>query len=565
EFAQRHATLARELASRTNDAMRRDELLAIAEICERVPAKPARTFYEAVQCIWFVHDVQEQEMGGPGPTANSFGRIDQYLWRYLEDDLRAERITLEHACELLACLWAKLHRNYDDQHAMVGGVNEYGDDATNLLSYMLLQLTRQMRIPRAIGVRVHEGSPDDFIQVATDVAATGLGVPSFFNDDVFVHALTERGIPLKAARNYAVVGCVEIMLPGCSAGRTMGHGINTAKCLELALNDGRCMLTNEQLGPQTGDPMRFETFDDVFEAFKMQLEYFTKLALNANIEAERYQPRHIQFPFLSALTRDCIQRARDITNGGARYDFTGVNLSNLADAADGLAAIKTLVFNEHSITMRSVVEAIRSNFDGCEPLRQMMLNRAPKYGCGEPEVDFIAAEIVRHYINIVQGHRTLRNGQFMPLLFGTSPLMVYNFGPKTGALPNGRRAHEPLAMSACPSSLRQSVGATAELLSVAKLPHRSLTGGVSYILELPAGMHHERMRESIAHLLRTFFKLGGSSIAFNVIDERILRDAQRHPERYRWLTVRLFGYSHRFVELSAELQEYVIARCKCSG
>lgn len=325
------------------------------------------------------------------------------------------------------------------------------------------------------------------------------------------------------------------------------------------------MLTDEQLGPHTGDPMHFEMFNDVLRAFKAQLEYFTHLALRANIEAERYQPQHIQFPFLSALTRDCIQRARDITNGGAHYDFTGVNLSNLADAADGLAAIKTLVFDEHATTIRDVVDAIRSDFDGYESLRQMMLNRAPKYGCDEPEADFIAAEVVRHYIDIVQRHKTLRGGQFMPLLFGTSPLMVYNFGPKTSALPNGRRAGEPLAMSACPSSLRQSKGATAELLSVAKLPHGSLTGGVSYILELPAGMHHQRIGENIVHLLRTFFKLGGGSIAFNIVDERTLRDAQKHPEHYRWLTVRLFGYSHRFVELSPELQEYIIARCRCSG
>jgi formate C-acetyltransferase len=562
EFAHRHATFARGKASETDDPVRRSELLEIAEICDRVPAKPARTFHEAVQCIWFVHDVQEQEMGGPGPTANSFGRIDQYLWPYLADDLRTDRITPERAYELLGCLWVKLNRVYDDQHTMVGGRGEEGDDATNPLSYMLLSLTKQMHIPRAVGVRVHEGSPEDLVRLAAEVAATGLGVPSFFNDSVFVKALTERGIPHEAALDYAVVGCVEIMVPGRSAGRTMGHGINLAKCLELALNDGRCMITGEQLGPRTGDPTEFETFDDVLDAFRTQLSHFTELALKVNVEAEHYQPRHIRFPFLSALTWDCIERGRDITDGGARYDFTGVNLSNLADAVDGLAAIERLVFRDRAVRMSDMVEALRLNFDGRESLRQMMLNRAPRYGCDELEADLIASEIVRHYVSILKRHKTLHGGEFMPLLFGTSPLMVYGFGPKTAALPNGRFAGEPLAMSACPSTLRRSKGSTAELLSVARLPHHLLSGGISYILELPAGMRGEHISEHISHLLRTFFKLGGGSIAFNVLDEGTLRDAQRHPDRYRWLTVRLFGYSHRFVELSSEMQEYVIARCK---
>lgn len=417
-----------------------------------------------------------------------------------------------------------------------------------------------MRIPRAIGVRVHSGSPRDLLKLAAEVAALGLGVPSFFNDSVFIPALVDRGIPLEDARDYAVVGCVEIMLPGRSPARTMGHAINTAKCLELALNNGRCMLTNEQIGPLTGDSSRFSSFGELFEAFRQQLTYFTELALQVNLEAERYQPSRIRFPFLSALTKDCIERGLDITCGGARFEFTGVNLANVADAADGLVAVKSHVFERNTLTMGDLLEALRGNFEGQEPLRQLLLNTAPKFGCDEPEADEVAAEIVRHYVSVVRKHRTLRGGPLMPLLFETSPLMVYGFGPKTAALPNGRNAKEPLAMSACPSTLRRSKGPTAEILSVTRLPHQLLSGGVSYILELPMGLRGGKIVEMIDALVRTYCRLGGGSIAFNTVNEKTLREAQKYPERYRWLTVRVFGYSHRFVELSPELQEYVIAR-----
>lgn len=565
DYSQRHAELAEDL-SRREVGRRRRELQRIAAICRKVPAHPAETFHEALQSVWFVHAVQEEEMGGPQPTANSFGRLDQYLWPYLQSDVVAGRIEIQEARELLGCFWAKLYRLYDDQHVMVGGLTPHGDDGTNELSRMVLELTRAMGLARAVGVRVHSGSPQGFLELAASVAAKGMGVPAFFNDEVIVPALVEHGIPVDDARDYAVVGCVETQIPGRSDARTMGHSINLAKCVELAMNDGRCLLTGERIGPATGRLEEFGCYAQLQEAIHAQLAHLVELAIGVNWLAEEFQPRWLPLPFLSALTEGCIEAARDISAGGARIRFCGVNIGNLADAADSLAAVRRLVFEDKQVRADELMDALRNNFQGQEALRQLLITRGPKYACGDQEADELARWLVDCYCELVSHYKTKCGAPYLPLLFGTSPANVYHFGLRTGALPNGRRAGDPLAMSVCPSAMRPGNGSTAELMSVAALPHWRAPGGVSYILELsPAALPKSEIGRTLASLIRGFFAAGGSSIAMNVLDAQTLREAQRHPERYRWLTVRLFGYSHRFAELSRELQEYVIARCDAAS
>ncbi len=563
-YAERHAELAEQLAAQADDARKR-ELHTIAAICRRTPAQPAQTFHEALQSVWFIHRVQEIEMGDVGAFANSLGRFDQYLYPYYQGDLREGRLNSEQARELIECFWIKQHRTYNDQHVMLGGLRPDGSDATNELSHLCLDATAELRLPLAIGVRIHRKTPKDFLQKAADVAKLGLGRPHFYNDDAAIPALTEKGIQPEDARDYAVVGCVEVCIPGRGPYRTMAGVINFTKCLELALNSGRCMLTGERLSSAAdgAEDAHFSSFDELRAAYRRQVAHFTRLMVESIRSAEKVQAETFPHPFLSAVTEGCVQNGRDVTEGGARYNATCPNAFEIANAANSLAAIRKVVYDEKRMTLSELVTALKTDFEGREELRQYLLNQCAKFGNDDDAVDALAREELAYWCDELAAYRNSWGEPFMPLLFTTTPASVYHYGPLTAASADGRRARQPLAASASPAHGTDRAGPTAVLKSAAKLDFRKLAGGASLILDLhPTAVAGPDNK--LASLIRTFFDLGGMEIGVNVVGEEMLREAQSNPERYRTLSVRIFGYSALFVNLSQDLQEHIIAKTKHS-
>ena len=555
-YAARYAAEARRLAAGETNPSRRRELEHLAAICARVPRYPARTFWEALQAVWFLHIADEAEAQG---SAQSFGRFDQYLYPYYVADLRTGRLTREQALELLQCFWLKCYKTFDFQYALIGGVKPDGSDGTNELSYLCLEATESLRIPRDLGVRVHAGTPEPFLRQAAEVASLGLGRPDFWNDEVSIEALTRHGIPLEEARDYAVIGCVEVTLPGRCNPRTMGHSLNLTKCLELALNNGRCQLTGERVGLPTGE--HFATYAELHAAYRRQVAHFVRLALIHNLRAQQLQAEEYPQPFLSALTRGCLESGRDVMDGGAPYNPAGVNLLGIANVANALRAIKQLVFEERRVGLGTLRAALRNNFEGQERLRQQLLHRVAKFGNGEGSVDRIAAEEAAFYCEEVAKYRTREGGRFHPLIFATSSVSLYSFGPCTGASADGRRAGEPLAISCNPSPGTAVQGPTALLRSVTQLDFTRTPGGVSFILDLdPTAVEGPAGAEKLAALISTYFREGGMEMGLNVVGEETLRAAQREPERYHHLMVRVFGFSTQFVALDRATQEYIIQR-----
>jgi formate C-acetyltransferase len=557
-YAERHADQAERLAADEADTDTRRELEQIAAICRRVPRLPAETFREALQCVWFAHIADEAECNG---SAQSFGRFDQYLWPYYERDVADGRLTRDEALELVAELWLKCYKTFDFQYATIGGVRPDGSDATNELSYICLEALERCRTPRDVGVRIHAGTPRPFLQKTAAVASLGLGRPDIWNDDLVIQAFASKGIPLEDARDYGVIGCVELTLPGQCNSRTMCSKTNLSKCLELALNDGRCQMTGEQLGPATGES--FDTYESLHAAYRAQARHFIALAIREIIRAQPIQAAEFPFPFRSAITEGCLESGRDIMAGGAKYNPAGVNLLGVANIADSLAAIKLLVFEQGRLSLDELRHALRSDFDGAESLRQLLLHEAPKFGNDDDYVDGIAADGVAFYCREVAKYRTAEGGPLLPLIFTTSSAAIYQYGARTGASADGRRAGEPLTPSCNPTHGADRSGPTASAASVAKVDYTETAGGVSYIMDMhPAAVSGNGGVEKLAALIRGYFDAGGMEISFNVYDEETLRAAQEQPDRYAGLLVRLFGFSTQFIALSREQQDFVIDRTR---
>ncbi|MFQ6130663.1 MAG: glycyl radical protein [Armatimonadota bacterium] len=557
-YAERYAEEARRLAAMEADARRKEELVEIARICERVPRLPARTFREALQSVWFVHIADETETCG---SAQCFGRFDQYMHPYYQSDLAAGRLTRDQALELIECLWLKCYKTFDFQYAMVGGVKPDGTDGTNDLSYLCLDAMARLGLPRDLGVRIHKDTPPQFIEHVAEVVRLGLGRPDLWNDEVVIEGFRRKGIELEDARDYSAIGCVELTIPGRCNYRTMGHQINLSKCLELALNNGRCQMTGEQIGPEVGEQLH--TYEAVHAAYRGQAAHFIRLAVQGNIRTQMLQPDELPHPFLSAITDDCVEVGRDVTDGGARYNPAGVNLFGVANVANSLAAIRQLVFEEELVTLDELREALANDFAGQESLRQMLRNRAPKYGNDDDGADQIAAEEVAFYCSELGKYRTVEGGRFHPLVFATSSSSVYGLGPATGAGADGRRSGAPLAINVMPDHGTDMRGATAALRSAAKIDYADTIGGVSYILDLhPSAVAGDEGVKKLASLIRGYFDEGGMELSVNIVGEDTLREAQECPERFRGLMVRVFGFSTQFVALDEATQQYVIERTK---
>ena len=558
DMGRRYAEAARARAAGEDCPARAAELERIAAACDQVPARPARTFHEALQALWFAHTITCWE---DRVNANSIGRIDQMLHPCYERDVRENGLTREQALELLCCLHLKLYQTYDVQQATVGGQKADGSDATNEVSFLVLEAIRSLGLVRCQSVRVCPTTPPALLALAADLVADGGGIPFFFNDEPIVAALVGKGIPLEEARDYAMIGCVEITIPGRSFPHAVSHMMNLAKCLELALYDGLDPHTGKQVGPHTGDAAAFGSFEALWAAYTTQLEFFAERAAYWSNCGELAQEDLDPLPYRSILTSDCIARGLDIAWGGARYNYHSTCAIGIPNVADSLAAVRSLVFEQKALTMAELLEALRTNFEGREALRQMLLHRAPKYGNDEPAVDALAADVARHYCETMHGLRTVRGGRFHAHLFS----FIWHIRPcgkGTGALPDGRKAGEPLAYSVSPMQGRDFQGLSAVLGSLARIPHHLAAASSSAIIEVDPQLLEGEGRAKFAQAIRTAIDNGVGQLQFNVVSAETLEAARDHPERYSNLAVRVSGYSYRFCLLDPDMQDHIIQRTK---
>jgi formate C-acetyltransferase len=572
-LARRYAELARGLAAKEENAERKQELLDIADRCGKVPAQPAATFAEALQAIYFTHISAQIEAGYE--SAFSLGRIDQFLWPYYEKDRQAGRVTPESAQELLECLYIKLSHViplFDSDvslafsglttfaNAVVGGVDAQGKDATNELSFLIIRAMNHMRTPNpTLGARIHRDTPPQFLGMVCNALIEGMGNLQFLNDESIIGALQQRGVPLKDARNYGIIGCVEPAVPGRSFTSSDAALFNLALPLELALNDGYAHIFHENLGLRTGDPRRFASMREVLEAYTRQTRHLVGLMAKGLHGLARANAELKPTPFTSAITERCLETGKDVTEGGAVYNFTGVQGVGLASVTDSLAAIDQLLYRDQRVTWDALLKACSNDFRDSEPLRQTMLNRAPKYGNDEELADKYAAFVTQLYSDEVSRYATYRGGTLIPGLYSVATHIA--FGVMVGALPSGRRAGTPLSCGVTPAPGAARKGPTAALRSVAKLNHRLVANGSALNLRLsPTHLKGEQGAQLLSSLITAFFGLGGMHIQFNLVDSPTLRRAQTHPEEYRDLVVRVAGYSALFTDLDRLVQDELIAR-----
>jgi formate C-acetyltransferase len=546
-LGKRYAELAR--------SMGKEEMAAA---CDRVPAEGARTLFEATQSLWLAHILT---CGEDGINANSIGRLDQILYPYYKADIEAGRITRQEAVELMEELACKMYLDYDVQAITLGGVDRQGKDAVNEMSYIILEATRNVDFIRDVCVRITPETPKKYVDLCASLVVKGGGIPFFFNDNCFIKAMSDRGITMEDAREYAPIGCVELTIPGKANPHAVSGWINAAKCLELALFDGKDPRTGEQIGPHTGLFGDLESYEDLMANFRTQLEYFTKNMVYRINVGELAQRERGPLPCWSVLTDDCIERGRDITNEGALYSYHSICFLGTANCADSLMAIKKLVFEEKKIERNELLEALRTNFEGNETMRQMLLNGASKYGNDIDEVDDIAAGVTNYFLDLMDQYRTPLNGRYFVHLF--SFVLNIGFGKTLGAMPDGRKAGEPVAYSLSAQQGRDEKGVTAILNTLAKLPHDRAAGGSAAIIDIdPKLMEGEAGVERLSQIVRSAIRMGVGQMQFNVVTAEKLRQAKTDPEHYGNIPVRVAGYSQMFKLLNEDLQEHVIARTK---
>lgn len=570
-FAGRFAAEAKRLAAKEQNAQRKAELQEIARICSKVPGNPAESFWEAVQSFWFVQLVLQLESNGHSISPM---RFDQYMYPYLKMD---SGISTEKAQELLDLLYIKfseINKVRDEgstkafggypmfQNLIVGGVDREGEDATNELSFMCLQASANAKLYQpSISIRIHSNTPAALYQKAAEVSRLGLGMPAYYNDRFIIPGLLSRGLTREDARDYGIIGCVEPQVAGKTEGWHDAAFFNMAKVLELALNDGVDPLTGNQLGPKTGDLTSFSSFDEVMKAYKTQMENFVKLLAISDNAVDIAHGERTPLPFLSSMVDDCIVKGKSLQEGGAHYNFTGPQGVGVGNVADSLAAIKKLVFDEKAITLADLKKALATNFEGVEleSLRQMLLNRAPKYGNDDEYADVIAHEGALVYCREVEKYTNPRGGKFQPGLYPVSANVP--LGTVVGASADGRKSGTPLADGVSPVSGVDQSGPTASVKSVARLDHVIASNGTLLNMKFhPSALKDDRGIQNLVGVTETFFNGGGTHIQYNVIGRDTLLDAQNHPDNYQDMVVRVAGYSAFFTSLDKAIQDDIIAR-----
>lgn len=572
-YALRYSKLAESLAETEEDAVRRQELLDIAEACRQVPLHPARTFQEAVQFVWFIHVIMNIENNGHG---ESFHRFDQYTNEFYENDLAAGRITEDKAIEILECFFIKVtdimklrDKFYSAsfagyplwQNIIIGGQTADGKDATNPVSFLMLKANQavQTSMP-TMSVRWFKGLNEELVKEGVRMIQAGMATPAFFNDELVVPMVQEKtGCSLAEARNWGIHGCVQPGVAGASDGRpTVGY-VNHLKALELVMHNGVDPVTGKQLGPKTGELASLDTLEKLQNALYAQIDYFMDLMIKGfNIVGALHAER-MPVAFTSLIVNDCIAKGKSLQEGGSRYYESGAFCVAVANTADAIAAIDTLVNQEHVLSVDELMEAIHCNFEGKEDVRQMLLKKAPKYGNDNAYVDAIAADIVRHYGKNLEKYRDSRGGHYVEVVESQS--MNVSQGKCVLASADGRFAYDAVNDNCSPAMGRDVSGPTACINSVANLDQKNAKDGCLYNLRFdPRSIQGEKGRFVLETIIKTYFKNMGEHIQINVIDDKTLRDAQQHPENYRNLLVRVAGYLAYFVELDSDVQEALIGR-----
>ncbi len=588
-FAKRYADLAREKASSGNNAERKAELLKIAEICEKVPANPASNFREACQSFYFFQLVLQLESSG---HSISPGRFDQYMFPYFEADIAHERITEEGAQELIECLWIKLSEinkirpigvtktagGYPMfQNLCVGGQDRDGKDATNKLSFMCLDASQNVRLHQpSISARVWNGTPYLLWKKIVEVTKKGLGMPALYNDEVIIPGLLNRGKSIADARDYAIVGCVEPGPQGYEYGWSGGAGdapfFNLPSCLEYAMNDGKSLLSNIQVGPQTGSIADFASFDDVKAAYEKQVKYFVDHFAVITNTADLMHQQACPLPFLSCAMEPCVERGIDVSAGGAKYNATGTAGVGVSNTGDSLMAIKQYLFDEKRLSGVELLETLKNDWAGQEVLRNEILAKVSHYGNDIPEADEMAAWAAGVYCKLTEKSVGPR-GKYSPGLYPVSAHLPMGLG--VGASADGRKAREALADGISPVHGRDINGPTALLNSASRIDHLINSNGTLLNLRFhPSAIEGDVGESALIAALKTYFEMKGLHVQYNVVSSQKLRDAQRNPAKYKDLIVRVAGYSALFVGLDPDLQEDIITRtefeevapnCACAG
>jgi formate C-acetyltransferase len=576
-FAKRHADLARKLAKNEDNIKRRRELEKTADVCTHVPAHAPRDFWEALQHYWFIHLGVIIELN-PWDAFNP-GRLDQHLYTFYEKGLADGALTREKARELLQAFWIKFNNQpappkvgvtaeesctYTD-FALIntGGVKADGSDGVNELSYLILDVVEEMRLTQPSSmVQISKKTPDRFLKRAVEIIRTGFGQPSVFNTDEIIQELLRQGKLVEDARNGGASGCVETGAFGKESYILTGY-FNMPKILEITLNNGVDPRTGKKIGLETGDPAKFNSFSELFEAFKKQLDYFADVKIKGNNIIEQLYAERLPVPFLSLLIFDCIAKGKDYNDGGARYNTNYIQGVGLGTTTDSLTAIKYNVFDKKHVTMKELLEILRADFEGRENLRQRLLNKTPKYGNDEDYADHVMKAIFEAYFGAIDGKPNTKGGHYRINLLPTT-VHIY-FGKRVGATPDGRKTGEPLSEGVSPVQGADRKGPTAVVKSVAKIDHVRTGGTLLNQKFTPQLLADETGIDKLAQLIRTFFKLDGHHIQFNVVSSGMLRDAQKHPERYRNLIVRVAGYSDYFVDLGVDLQNEIIKRTEQSS
>ncbi len=617
-YAKRYSELANNLAANCGDATRKNELLKIAQICAKVPENPAESFYEACQSFWFVQMLIQTESSG---HSISPGRFDQYMYPYFKADLDKGAITREFAQELMDCIWVKLNdlnkardaassegfAGYSlFQNLIAGGQDKDGIDATNDLSFMCITASQHVMLPQpSLSARVWNGSPHEFLIRCAELTRTGIGLPAYYNDEVIIPALINRGLTMQDARDYNIIGCVEPQKAGKTDGWHDAAFFNMCRPLELVFSNG--YDKGKLVGVQTGDISQMTTFDEFYGAYKKQMNYAISLLVNADNAIDMAHAKRCPLPFLSSMVDDCIKRGTSMQEGGAVYNFTGPQGFGIANMADSLYAIKKLVFDEKKFTLSELKDAILHNWGNSgdnareltinivkslaengvdvtkeqigeiyrgisennkmsdaasneryEQIHQMIEN-VPKYGNDNDEVDMFARDVAYTYTRPLESYKNPRGGMYQAGLYPVSANVP--LGAQTGATPDGRYAYTPVADGVSPSSGKDVNGPTAAANSVSKLDHFIASNGTLFNMKFhPSALEGRTGLNSFVALIRAYFDQKGSHMQFNVVSRETLKDAQLHPENYRGLCVRVAGYSALFTTLSKSLQDDIINR-----
>ena len=623
EYAERYALLAVEMAQKETDPQRKMELALIANNCVNVPRKGATSFYEACQSFWFVQMLLQTESSG---HSISPGRFDQYMYPYYKADIESGKITREFAQELIDCIWVKLNdlNKVRDaasaegfagyslfQNLIAGGQNSEGIDVTNDLSFMCITASMHVMLPQpSLSVRVWNGTPHEFLIHAAELTRTGIGLPAYYNDEVIIPALVSRGLTLEDARDYNIIGCVEPQKAGKTDGWHDAAFFNMCRPIELVFSNG--VDNGEQISPKTGELSEFTTFEKFYGAYKTQMNYMIEMLVNADNSIDCAHAERCPLPFLSSMVEDCIGKGKSVQEGGAVYNFTGPQGFGIANMADSLYAIRTLVYEQKRYTLEDFADALLNNYG--EPMSDLLstqltakvvkqlaesgkqvsdnqiveiyskikqndtapdkkayydklredIEALPKFGNDNMEVDMFARDVAYTYTKPLEHYSNPRGGMFQAGLYPVSANVP--LGAQTGATPDGRLAGTPVADGVSPAAGRDVNGPTASCNSVARLDHFIASNGTLFNMKFhPSALKGRSGLEGFVALIRGYFAQKGMHVQFNVVSKETLIEAQKNPDKYRSLVVRVAGYSALFTTLSRSLQDDIINRTEQGG